>query len=218
MHEIDKIVEKIINSNETKIILKKAYSDFNASVYPKRNEVFSCFKFCKPSNTKVIIFGQDPYYLKGVADGLAFSSKKQKAPASLKNIFKELKRSYPNIEIQTNNLYQWAKQGVLLLNTCLTVEENKPLSHKNIGWNTFIKKIICVFNEYTEKLIFVLWGKEAQKFKIFINQEKHYILESSHPSPFSFNKGFWGNNHFYKINQILKSDNKKEIDWNLIIE
>ena len=136
-------------------------------------------------------------------------------PKSLKNIFWEIKNEYPNIKLNSYSLVEWAKQGVLLLNTILTTEVNKPLIHKQY-WSTFILDVINLINSYKENVVFVLWGKEAQKLSNFINKEKHKILCSPHPSPLSASKGFFGNNHFILINKYLKQTNQEEINWNIL--
>ena len=211
MIEIDKLLHKIIKSQKYENRLNNIYSS-NKNIFPNRNDVFRAFKLCPLSKTKVVIFGQDPYYTKGIADGLAFSTRSNKTPASLKNIFREIKLEYPNSLFSSNNLESWANQGVLLLNTSLTVEENLPLKN-GLLWMDFIKEILNLINNHCNNIIFVLWGNQAIKLKKYISKN-HYILESSHPSPLSANKGFIGNNHFKKINEILKSLNLDTINWN----
>ncbi len=183
-------------------------------IFPKEEDFFHSFEITPFNKTMVIIFGQDPYYSEGMADGLAFSTKITRTPKSLINVFKELKREYPLINISCNDLSPWSTQGVLLLNTSLSVEKNLPNSHSKIGWETFTKNFINFLNEEKEFLIFVLWGNNAKKLKSLISP-KFYILESSHPSPLSAHNGFLGNNHFKKINEILHQKNMKIIDWNL---
>ena len=214
MKKIDIAFNDLMNKKETQNIINKLKKEKN--ICPNFNDIFKAFDLCPLSKAKVVIFGQDPYHQRGVADGLAFSTKNKRTPASLKNIFKELKSEYPNVSLKTNNLDSWAKQGVLLLNSYLTGQENKPLSHKDIGWKNFINSIIYLLNKYSEKIIFVLWGNDAKKYLNIIDLKKHYILTSSHPSPLSANKGFFGNQHFLKINEILKNINKKEIDWDTL--
>ncbi|MGL5617529.1 MAG: uracil-DNA glycosylase [Metamycoplasmataceae bacterium] len=182
-------------------------------IYPKQNDIYKCFKETKFHEMKVVIFGQDPYHTENIADGLAFSTRMSKTPPSLLNIFKEIKNEYSNISFKSNDLTLWAKQGVLLLNTSLTVEQGIPNSHSKIGWDIFIKNFIQFLNNNKNFLVFVLWGKSAQKFKPFIS-DKFFILESPHPSPFSARKGFIGNGHFKEANKILKNNNLKEINWN----
>lgn len=196
---------------EINYFLKQEISK-NKIVFPSKEDIFKSFEKTSFDKMKVIILGQDPYHSKGFADGLAFSTKSTKTPQSLLNIFKELKNEYPNISNASNSLANWAKQGVLLLNACLSVEEGKPNSHSKIGWNIFIQNFINYLNDNKEFLIFVLWGNKAQELKPFISN-KFYILESAHPSPFSASRGFFGNNHFKKINELLINHNFQEIDW-----
>ncbi|MGL5204900.1 MAG: uracil-DNA glycosylase, partial [Metamycoplasmataceae bacterium] len=149
------------------------------TIYPNQKDIYRCFEETDFDKMKVILFGQDPYHSKGVADGLAFSTNLLKTPPSLLNIFKEIKNEYPDVLINSNNLITWAKQGILLMNTCLTVEEGKPNSHSKIGWDIFIANFIQFLNEKKEFLIFVLWGNNARKLKPLISN-KFLILESPH--------------------------------------
>ena len=183
-------------------------------IYPKEEQRFKAFAATPFNKMKIVIFGQDPYHSPNVADGLAFSTQTSKTPKSLANIFKELKNEYPDVTVNNNNLEPWAKQGVLLLNTSLSVEAGKPNSHAKIGWNIFIENLLKYLNDHKEFLIFILWGNEAKKLKPLI-ADKFHILESTHPSPFSFYKGFLGNNHFKKANKIILENNLEVIDWNL---
>ena len=168
------------------------------------------------NNTKVIIIGQDPYHGHNQAHGLAFSTLDTTIPPSLKNIFKELNTDL-NIPIPTHgNLTHWHTQGVLLLNTILTVRKHQPLSHKNAGWEQFTNNIISELNNTKENLVFILWGSQAHKTEKLIDSTKHLILKSGHPSPLSANQGKWFNNkHFSKTNQYLLQNNITPIDWNL---
>jgi uracil-DNA glycosylase len=168
------------------------------------------------NNTKVVIIGQDPYHNENQSHGLAFSTLDTKIPPSLKNIFKELKNDL-NIPIPTNgNLTHWHNQGVLLLNTILTVRKNEPLSHKNKGWEQYTNKIISELSNTKNNLIFILWGANAHKTEKLIDTNKHLILKSGHPSPLSANQGKWFNNkHFSKTNQYLIENMITPIDWSL---
>ncbi|MBR4025722.1 MAG: uracil-DNA glycosylase [Mycoplasmataceae bacterium] len=213
MDKIDDKLKQLISSKDIQNLINKAYNT-TENVLPKKDNLFEALKLCPLSKTKVVIFGQDPYYTKGVADGLAFSTTSYKTPLSLQNIFKQIKTEYPNCQFKSNNLSTWAKQGVLLLNSCLTVIENKPLSHSELGWDKLIISIINLINENLENIVFVLWGNNAKKLINLIDQTKHFVLFSAHPSPLSANKGFFGNNHFKKINQFLIKVNKEPIDWN----
>ncbi len=211
MNQIDKKFYELINSTKYKEIINEIYKNKNA--LPDKTNIFKAFELCPLSQTKVIILGQDPYYTKGLADGLAFSTHSSKRPKTLQNIFLEIQREYPNSIFETNNLENWAKQGILLLNNTLTVEIDKPLSHKKY-WKDFTKEIIELINRYKKNVIFVLWGNEAMKVMPYI-KNYHFILSSSHPSPLSANKSFFGNNHFILINKYLKEINEKEIKWSL---
>tara|TARA_B110000263_G_scaffold121939_1_gene106048 strand:+ start:16 stop:531 length:516 start_codon:yes stop_codon:yes gene_type:complete len=162
---------------------------------------------------KVVILGQDPYHQSGQANGLSFSVNPGTAiPPSLKNIYKEILMSTGNLESNNGSLIGWAKQGVLLLNSVLSVEEGLPGSHANIGWEKFTDKIISLL-DHSDKLVFMLWGRSASKKGSVINKSKHLVLESPHPSPFSVYKGFLGNGHFLKCNEFLKANKLKEISW-----
>ncbi|MGL4252093.1 MAG: uracil-DNA glycosylase, partial [Metamycoplasmataceae bacterium] len=168
-------------------------------IYPNQKDIYRCFSETKFNKMRVVIFGQDPYHTKDVADGLAFSTKVSKRPPSLSNIFKQIEKEYSSISFKSNDLTSWANQGVLLINTSLTVQDGKPTSDSKIGRDIFIKNFIQFLNENKKFLVFVLWGNNAQKLKPFIS-DKFFILESSHPSPFSARKGFIDNGHFKKIN------------------
>lgn len=213
MNQIDEKLKILIFSNKYQTMIEQIYK--NVNTVPSKNNLFRAFELSPLSKTKVVIVGQDPYYIKGMADGLAFSTNLNIMPKSLKNIFWEIKNEYPNIKLNSYSLVEWAKQGVLLLNAILTTEVNKPLIHKQY-WSTFILDIINLINCYKENVVFVLWGKEAQKLSNFINKEKHKILFSPHPSPLSASKGFFGNNHFILINKYLKQTNQEEINWNIL--
>lgn len=196
-----KLVLFLNSENRTKII------------YPKKEDLFKALKTTSYKNTKVLILGQDPYHGEGEANGLCFSVNNNiSKPPSLQNIFKEL-QSDLNIVRNNSDLIDWAKQGILLLNTVLTVEKDKPFSHKNRGWEIFTDEIIKKLNEKKEPVIFVLWGNAARSKKQYITNKIHYIVESAHPSPLSYNKGFKDSKPFSKINNILKNENMSEIVW-----
>lgn len=206
---LDKKVFDFLNSYEIKDFIDKIYKKNN--VFPKKQDVFKCFNLCPPSKTKVVIIGQDPYHGPNIADGLAFSSQKKTTPPSLKNIFKEINNEYPAHSFKTNNLTCWAKQGVLLLNLSLTVEENKPDSHTWF-WKDKMIQIIKMINNANKQIAFVLWGNNAKEIKKHLLNNT-FVLTSSHPSPLSANKSFFNNNHFKKINKYLKSIKQTEINW-----
>lgn len=180
----------------------------NNVVFPPKDQVFNCFNLTPFDNVKVVIIGQDPYHGDNEANGLSFSTNNSKLPPSLKNIFKELKEDL-GVEKKDGNLDVWAKQGVLLLNTCLTVRKNTPLSHSGLGWEIFTDSVIKLLSNEKEKIIFVLWGNNAIKKEILIDSKKHIIIRSSHPSPFSARKSFFGSKCFSFINKNLD----KPIEW-----
>ncbi len=184
-------------------------------IYPPQNELFNAFKETPYDQVKVVILGQDPYHGPGQAHGLSFSVQPGiKPPPSLKNIFKEL-HSDLNLQIPTHGcLKKWANQGVLLLNTSLSVEQNKPQSHAQIGWTTFSDNVIRKLNEYPKSLVFLLWGAHA-KSKGSLISDKHLALTAAHPSPFSAHQGFFGCHHFSQANAFLKSHGREPIDWSL---
>jgi len=183
--------------------------------FPPAKLIFEAFNQCPFDKLKVVILGQDPYHGMGQAHGLCFSVSDGIAhPPSLKNIFLELEKDVKKKYPKTGNLTLWAKQGVLLLNATLTVCAHKAGSHQGKGWEDFTDKTIQMISNKKEKIIFLLWGNYAKQKKKFIDTSKHKILESGHPSPFSANKGYWfGNKHFSKCNEYLKSQGKTPITW-----
>lgn len=197
--------------------LKKEY--FSKKIYPPMNDIFNALKFTSCKETRVVILGQDPYHGHGQAHGLCFSVKKGvKHPPSLQNIFKELKEELNVDTPESGELIGWAKQGVLLLNTTLTVRESTPQSHKGQGWEILTDKIISLVNEKDSPVVFMLWGGNARAKKSLISNNKHLILECAHPSPLSAWNGFFGCNHFIKANDFLKKSGLSEIDWSRINE
>ena len=185
-------------------------------IYPKQNEVFNAFRYTDYDNVKVVILGQDPYHGPNQAEGLSFSvSNEVIKPPSLKNIFKELENDLGIPFPQHNSLKPWAKEGVLLLNAVLTVQEHTPTSHKDKGWETFTDNIIKLLNNKKEPVVFILWGAYARNKKMYITNPNHYIIESPHPSPFSAYNGFFGSKPFSKTNTFLKSRGLKEINWRI---
>ena len=187
-----------------------------AEVFPSREDMFSCFRACPLEKTRVVIVGQDPYHGAGQAHGMSFSVKKGvKNPPSLQNIFKELHVDL-GCEIPSHGfLENWAKQGVLLINTSWSVEKGKPASHANFGWMEFSENILEMLNDFDEPLVFVLWGAHAQKVGAKITNPKHLKIETAHPSPFSANRGFFGSKPFSKTNDFLRKNNRGEIDWRI---
>ena len=186
------------------------------TVYPAMENIFNALKYTSYEDVKVLLLGQDPYHGHGQAHGLCFSVQKGiDKPPSLKNMFKELKNDLDIDAPSHGCLTDWAKQGVLLLNTVLTVRDSEPNSHKNLGWITFTDRVIELLNEREDPVIFVLWGKNAQDKLPLITNSQHYVLTAAHPSPLSASRGFLGCKHYSKINEILKSTGKEPIDWRI---
>lgn len=185
------------------------------TIYPPAKDVFNAFRYTEFNNVKVVILGQDPYHGPNQAHGLAFSVLPGvRIPPSLVNIYKELETDTPNFTMPKHGyLESWARQGVLLLNTVLTVEAGKAHSHANLGWETFTDKVIAALNEYRSGIVFLLWGSHAQKKGRFIDQSRHYVLTSVHPSPLSAHRGFFGCKHFSKTNDYLQQHGLSAIDW-----
>ena len=191
--------------------LKEEYS--TKICYPKKEEIFNALKYTNYEDVKVVILGQDPYHGENEAHGFCFSVRNAvRRPPSLNNILKEL---YDDLKIvrKENELTSWAEQGVLLLNSVLTVVKDTPLSHRGIGWEEFTDSIIKKINEKDSTVVYILWGSYARSKKYLITNPKHYIIESAHPSPLSANKGFFGSKPFSKTNEILIKNNMKPINW-----
>jgi len=194
--------------------LKREYS--TKTIYPNMHNIFEALKRTSYKDTKVLILGQDPYHGENQAHGLAFSVQPNVAiPPSLLNIYKELQNDIGCFIPNNGYLIPWANQGVLLLNTSLTVRAHEANSHKGIGWEVFTDRIIELLNEREEPVIFVLWGANARKKTELIDSSRHYILEAPHPSPLSARRGFFGCKHFSKVNEILRNLGKKSIDWQI---
>ncbi len=195
------------------VFIENAYK--TSTCFPKKEQIFNALKLCAFKSVKVIIIGQDPYHDVNQANGLCFSVNDGiKHPPSLVNIFKELKMDIGKEIPVSGNLEHWAKQGVLLLNTILTVEAHKAGSHKNKGWENLTDSIIKNISNSKEHIIFLLWGGFAKSKAKLIDKKKHDILTSGHPSPLSANRGYWfGNKHFSQTNTLLKNQSKDEIKW-----
>ena len=195
----------------------KAEKDAGVNIYPKNADIFNALNTTPFDKVKVVILGQDPYHGAGQAHGLSFSVQRGVAvPPSLKNIYKELERDIEGFKAPNHgHLTHWAEQGVLLLNATLTVRASTPGSHQNRGWEIFTDEIIKAISQKLEHVVFLLWGKYAQTKATLIDQKKHYVLTSAHPSPFSAHTGFLGSRPFSKTNQLLIQNNLKPIDWNL---
>ncbi|TXZ73690.1 uracil-DNA glycosylase [Vibrio mimicus] len=184
-------------------------------IYPPAKDVFNAFRFTEFGDVKVVILGQDPYHGPSQAHGLCFSVLPGvKTPPSLVNIYKELAQDIPGFQIpQHGYLQSWAQQGVLLLNTVLTVEQGMAHSHANTGWETFTDRVIDVLNQHRTGLVFLLWGSHAQKKGRMIDRQRHHVLMAPHPSPLSAHRGFLGCQHFSKTNQVLQEQGLAPIDW-----
>ncbi len=187
------------------------------TLYPASKNIFYAFERTPLDKVKVVILGQDPYHGPNQAHGLSFSVQKGvQFPPSLQNIFKELNAEFKDFEYPAHgDLTQWADQGILLLNATLTVEAQKAGSHQKQGWETFTDKVIQTLSEKRSGIIFLLWGKYAQAKADLIDKSKHHVLVSAHPSPFSAHSGFFGNDHFKKVNEILQTAGKKVINWQI---
>ena len=185
----------------------------NKTIFPLKEDLFNAFKLTDFKDIKVVILGQDPYHGEKEAMGLSFSVRKGvRTPPSLRNIFKELNDDLGIVRDNTD-LSDWAKQGVFLLNTVLTVEKDKANSHKDIGWEIFTDYVIKQINDKLENVVFILWGRQARDKKKLITNPTHYIIESAHPSPLSAYNGFFGSKPFSRTNEFLKEHNKKEIEF-----
>jgi uracil-DNA glycosylase len=210
--EFEKDYFKVLMDN-----LEEEYQNFEC--YPSKDLIFNAFNQCGFENTKVVILGQDPYHGEGEANGLAFSvNDGVKIPPSLRNIYREINAEFGSIfepvEQSSGNLERWAQQGVLLLNATLTVRKDTPNSHKHLHWQQFTDAVISVLSRKKEHLVFILWGAFAHKKAKLIDEKKHLILTSGHPSPMSANQGKWfGNNHFLKTNNYLNNNSLKQVDW-----
>ena len=211
---LDGISEKVYFQNLLGFLSRQ--TQLSKTIYPPKGSWFKAFEHSSYVNTKVVILGQDPYHGEGQAEGMSFSVPEGiKIPPSLRNIYKEL-ASDLNIETPKHgHLASWAKQGVLLLNSVLTVEKNNPASHANQGWEVFTDHVISLLSNKKQHLVFLLWGAYAAKKAEFINTDKHLILRAPHPSPFSAHKGFFGCQHFSQVNNYLTSTNQQSIDWRL---
>lgn len=211
----DQILSVVENSSGFHVFMNKINQLYDKKVvYPAQDNIFKALKLTPYSNVKVVIVGQDPYHGENEANGLSFSvSPGIKLPPSLKNIYKEL---YDDLKIDrkdNGDLTDWAEQGVLLLNAVLTVEKDKPASHRNIGWELLTDYIIKTLNEKKEPIVFILWGNFAKNKAKLITNQRHLIITSSHPSPFSARYGFFGSKPFSKANNFLISNDISPIKW-----
>lgn len=210
----DDILKDIYQKEYYNKIKDKVRYEYNhKTIFPPANKVFYALRMTPYKSVKVVILGQDPYHGVGEANGLCFSVNHGiKMPPSLNNIYKEL---YSDLGITRTDtdLTDWASQGVLLLNSVLTVEKDKPASHKFVGWEEFTDEIIMKLNDHDTPIVFVLWGNFAKSKIKYITNPKHLIISSSHPSPFSVNYGFFGSKPFSKTNEFLRKNNLEEIKW-----
>lgn len=209
------LLKNEFNSKEFKELqtfLNNEYATYK--IYPEAKNVFNALNLVKYDDVKVVIIGQDPYHQPHQAHGLCFSVLEgTKLPPSLQNIFKEIENETGKKPNTNGNLTSWAKQGVLLLNSVLTVRESCPNSHKNKGWELITSKIIKLLSERKDPVIFLLWGANAIQLGKDIDRSRHYVLTCAHPSPLSAYNGFFGCGHFNKTNEILRKLGKKEIEW-----
>lgn len=202
------------NYKKIREFLKREYS--HHIVYPDMYDIFNCFKYTPLEKVKAVILGQDPYHNEGQAHGLCFSVQDGvEPPPSLVNIFKELHDDVGCTIPKTGNLTAWAKEGVLLLNTALTVRAHQANSHKDCGWTWLTDNVIKIISDRRENVVFLLWGANARSKKPLIDQSKHLVLECAHPSPLSAYNGFFGCRHFSKANEYLKAHGIAPIDWQL---
>lgn len=189
------------------------------TIYPASNDLFTALNLTSYAETKVVLIGQDPYHGEGQAHGLAFSVQPGVTlPPSLRNIYRELSRDLGVAEPESGDLTPWAKQGVLLLNTVLSVRANQANSHQGLGWERFTDRIITLLNEREDPVIFLLWGRNAESKGQLITADHHYILRAAHPSPLSAYRGFFGSRHFSQVNAILRELGQPEIDWTAALE
>ena len=195
--------------------VREEYRHNPKTTFPPPAQIFAAFDSCPFDNVKVVILGQDPYHGPGQAHGLAFSVRPGVAiPPSLLNMYKELEATIPGFTRPTHGyLESWARQGVLLLNTVLTVRAGQAHSHASLGWETFTDKVIALINEHCEGVVFLLWGSHAQKKGAIIDRQRHCVLKAPHPSPLSAHRGFFGCNHFVQTDQWLVDRGETPIDW-----
>ena len=194
----------------------KAEKREGKEIFPVGSEIFSAFDCTPFYKVKVVILGQDPYHGRGQAHGLSFSVKEGvQPPPSLENIFKELKSDVGFNRPKSGSLEKWAKEGVLLLNTVLTVEKSKPASHQGKGWENFTNKVLSILNREKTNLVYILWGKKAQEKGVFLNENENLIIQSAHPSPYSAANGFFDSKPFSKTNKYLTDNGISPINWEL---
>jgi len=222
------LLHECLESDNFKALVEKVDGEYELhDICPPREKIFTAFNLCAPDDVKVVILGQDPYFNAGQAVGLAFSVElyggrvknpdgtlgdKVTFPPSLRNIIKEIRTELGSCAVEDGDLRPWAEQGVLLLNTCLTVRKGKPLSHAQIGWDCLIHAVLKELDKKND-IIFVLWGGNARQYKKYLYNPRNRVLQSAHPSPLSAHNGFFGNGHFKLINEWLTKWGKKPIVW-----
>lgn len=213
----DNVLSVIENSDGFKKFMDVVDNQYKINtIYPIKENIFNALKLTSYENTKVVIMGQDPYHGEGEAHGLSFSVQEGiKLPPSLKNIYQELESDLGIVPAKSGDLTKWAKEGVLLLNSTLTVVKDTPNSHKDLGWTLFTDYVIKTLNEKETPVVFILWGNFARSKKMYITKPHHLVIESAHPSPFSARNGFFGSRPFSRTNNFLKKNNIEEIDWDL---
>lgn len=213
----DIVLSDCINSEEFKILMEKVDNEYKTKeVYPLREDLFTAYQLTPYKDVKVVIIGQDPYHGEGEAHGLSFSVRPGiTTPPSLRNIYKELEDDVGCYEPLFGDLTDWANEGVLMLNNTLTVVKDTPNSHSKLGWSYFTDETIRKLNERETPLVFILWGSFAQTKKELITNSRHLIIESSHPSPFSARKSFFGSKPFSRTNEFLRKNGIEEIDWQI---
>lgn len=213
----DEVLKIIFESEGFKKFYNIVENEYNTkTIFPPKDYIFNALKLTPYKDVKVVIVGQDPYHGVGEAHGLSFSVQKGiKVPPSLKNIYKELESDLGIPPFNEGDLTYWAKQGVLLLNAVLTVEKDKPASHRKLGWERLTDYIIKTLNNKEDPVVFILWGNFAKEKKELITNPKHLVLTSAHPSPYSASYGFFGSKSFSKTNDFLVKNNLNPIDWNL---
>lgn len=213
----DELLKDEFNKDYYLQLRKFLVDEYNQqTVYPNMHDIFNALRYTSYKDTHVLLLGQDPYHGPGQAHGLCFSVKKGVTPPpSLKNIYKEIADELGCTIPEHGELTKWTSQGILMLNTCLTVRRGQPNSHSGKGWEILTDKIISLINEKDEPVVYLLWGRNAQNKEKLITNPNHLILKCAHPSPFSAYNGFFGCNHFKMTNQFLKDHGLKEIDWQI---
>ena len=210
----DNVLGDIFKGDKFRELIIKVNEEYKKDTcFPIKQDVFNAIKLTPYNKVKVVIVGQDPYHGVGEAHGLSFSVLCEKLPPSLKNIYKELYDDLGITPSKSGNLTCWAKEGVLLLNSVLTVKKDSPASHSKLGWQDFTDEIIKRLEQKDDCIVYILWGNFAKSKKALITNPKHFVIESAHPSPFSANYGFFGSKPFSKTNKILIDNGLKPIDW-----